>query len=403
MRITVVGGGILGASAALALAQDSHQVTLVERGSLGSASTAKAAGILSTMTWNDDDYRLIATTRGLIGETISLAMSEGARAARGAWKPVASLAVADAHGAKALDAMADRLERMTEEPQRLAHREAAREFPGVTFAPGEEALVAQEDGVVEAGDLFLALRTRLEGEGARVLENVAVPPMACTSAEAHVTVPGHPEVGQADVVVVAGGSWTSSYLGAAGLRLPVQNYRTQLANLELGGAGELPIVHDLVRHFYTRPESDGTFLAGNGTQLRPFAPDDYNEAADPEFLHSVAQRVVARFERGAEARLRRGWAGLCVATPDRRPLCGPLHPSWLQGGHATGQAVPSNLFVLTGDNGFGLMRGLALGARLADAVAGRVHPATDPRRLGAHASASFEMREGYGDLGPALA
>ncbi|HUR61232.1 MAG TPA: FAD-dependent oxidoreductase, partial [Candidatus Thermoplasmatota archaeon] len=87
MDIAVVGGGALGCAAALALAEDGHSVRLHERGRLGNASMAKAAGILSSFAWNDEDYRLIAQTRGLIGECISLALAAGERAARGAWRP----------------------------------------------------------------------------------------------------------------------------------------------------------------------------------------------------------------------------------------------------------------------------------------------------------------------------
>ncbi|HLF16334.1 MAG TPA: FAD-binding oxidoreductase, partial [Candidatus Thermoplasmatota archaeon] len=187
-------------------------------------------------------------------------------------------------------------------------------------------------------------------------------------------------------VVVAGGSWTRGLLAPHGVRLPLQNYRTQLCSLEIGGAAGLPIVHDLTKHFYTRPESDATILAGDGTELKPFEPDGFDERASPAFVEATAERVVARFEAGGEARVRAGWAGLCVATPDRRPLCGP---------------VPGveGLFVLTGDNGFGLMRGLALGERLADAVGGRVDAGLDPRRFGVDAPTEFTMREGYGDAG----
>ena len=75
--------------------------------------------------------------------------------------------------------------------------------------------------------------------------------------------------------------------------------------------------------------------------------------------------------------------GTSMATPDRRPIAGP---------------VPGRpgLFVLTGDNGFGLMRSLALGQRIADAVGGRVEAELDPARFGPAASDAFAMREGYG-------
>jgi len=264
--------------------------------------------------------------------------------------------------------MQDRVERFTEETQRMGAREAAREFPGVRFEPGEEILVAQEDGVIEAGDLLVALRARLQSEGVEVRENAATEDLSRF---------------KADRVVVAGGAWTAGLLRRNGVQLPILNYRTQLTSLEISGGGELPIVHDLVQHFYARPESEGSILAGNGTQLRPFDPEEYNERADPEFLESIAARVVRRFEDGGEARLRAGWAGLCAGTPDRRPLVGPVpgRPEWL---------------VLSGDNGFGLMRSLALGERLADAVGGRVDKGLDPARFGPRPPAEFELREGYG-------
>jgi glycine/D-amino acid oxidase-like deaminating enzyme len=298
---------------------------------------------------------------------MSLALAAGCREAKGAWRSHPSIVVGAGETVATLDAMQDRVERFTEECERLGHREAARAFPGVTFHPGEQALVAQEDGVLEAGDLMAALRARLESEGVAVVEGheaAAIPP-------------------KSGLHVVAGGAWTKGHLARLGVRLPVQMYRTQLASLAIPGGGELPIVHDLTRHFYTRPESEGSILAGDGTQLRPFDPDDYNEAADPEFVHSIAERVVARFEDGGAAHYRTGWAGLCVATPDRRPLCGavPGHPG---------------LFVVTGDNGFGLMRSLALGSRLADAVQGRGDPALDPARFGPSPDDDFPMAEGYG-------
>jgi sarcosine oxidase subunit beta len=361
--VTVVGGGALGCGAALALAEHGHEVTLLERRTLGAGNSSKAAGILSTLCHSDAEYRLIAETRGLLGETISLALATGERAAKGAWRSHPSIVVAHGESIPVMEAMQERAERFTEEVERLDHRQAARTFPGVRFEPGEEAIVAQEDGVIEAGDFLVALRARLASEGVTVRENAPAETLA-------------------DTTVVAGGAWTKGWLARRGVELPVQMYRTQLSSLHLQNGGELPIVHDLRQHFYTRPESQDGILAGNGTQLHPFDPEDYDEAADPEFIASIAERVVHRFEEGADATVKTGWAGLCVATPDRRPLCGP---------------VPGRpgVFVLTGDNGFGLMRSLALGQRMADAVRGRVEPALDPARFAGVAD-TFEMREGFG-------
>ncbi len=372
VKVTVIGGGVLGCSSALALAGAGHDVTIIERRNLGSGNSSKAAGILSSFAWNDADYKLIAETRGMIGELISLAMAAGERHARGAWRPTPSIVVGKGDSLPLLDQLQERVERHTEECERMDHRAAGRGFPALRFEPGEEILVAQEDGVVEVGDLTAALRARLESEGVTLRENGGLPALPVSGGR----------VQGADAVVVAAGVWTSRLLAEVGVRLPLQNYRTQLASLQMP-AEDLPIVHDLVQQFYTRPESDASMLAGDGTQLRPFEPDGFNEAADPEFIEHTAARVVRRFEHGGDALVRTGWAGLCVATPDRRPMCGP---------------VPGidGLFMVTGDNGFGVMRSLALGERLADAVKGRVDPTMDPRRFGANPRLDFAMREGYG-------
>lgn len=388
-RILVTGGGALGASAALALAERGHAVHLAERQTLGAGATGKAAGILSTLCHSDAEYRLIAETRGLVGELMSLAMAAGCREARGAWRSHPSIVVGGPQQAGTLDAMQDRVERFTEECERLDARQAARAFPGLRFEPNEQVLVAQEDGVLEAGDFMAALRARLESEGVTISQGQAAwaAGASAPTVEAGAAPPPAPSAplvpAPFDLHVVAGGAWTKGLLARHGVVLPVQMYRTQLASLAFPGGGELPIVHDLRHQFYTRPESADGILAGNGTQLRPFDPDDYNEAADPEFIASIAERVVTRFEDGGEAQVRSGWAGLCVATPDRRPLCGPV----------PGQ---DGLFIVTGDNGFGLMRSLALGQRLAEAVHGRLDRDLDPARFGPGASDAFVMREGYG-------
>lgn len=361
-----MGGGALGGSAALALADRGHDVTLRERATLGAGATHKAAGISSTFTWDARERALIEQTRGMVGELIALAMCEGDMAARDTWRPTDSLLVG--RRAEALDAVQAIVEAGGEEVERLSVREAERAYPMLRFDPGQEALVAQEDGVLDAGALMGALRTRLRGEGVRVEEGVAA---------------SLPPEGSFDAVVVAGGAWTRGLLAGAGHDLPLAAFRTQLATVEM--PGPVPVLHDLDLGFYARPESDASMLVGNGTRLAPHDPADYDEGPDTQFRDHVAEAVVQRFRDGGQARWRTGWAGLCVATPDRHPLCGPV-----PGG--------DDLFVLTGDNGFGLMRCLALGERLADAVDGRVADWLDPGRFGGAHLDGFPLREGFGDL-----
>lgn len=357
MDITVIGAGVLGMSAALSLAEDGHQVTVLEQHQPGSGASSKAAGIVSTMTWHDEEYRLIAETRGKIGELIAMAMIERDPAAHHLWKPLESITIARGEQLARMDDVQQLLERNTEEPERLEWRQAEATFPGLHFAPGEEVLVAQEDGVVEAGDLCTVLRSRLAAEEVDVRAGHRVDDVSAIDA---------------DHVVVAGGAWTQMLLP----ELPLRPFRVQLASI---AGPEVPVVHDVVHRCYFRPESEGSLLAGDGTRFGDFDPDRYDEAADPEFRQTIAERLVQRVKGAEHATIRSAWAGLVAGTPDQRPLCGK---------------VRDGVSVLSGDNGFGVMRCLALGDRLADSVRGRPDAGMDPLRFGG--PIAFEAKEGYG-------
>lgn len=363
MHIDVLGAGCLGLSAALALAERDHDVTVHDPRGVGSGATGKAVGIVSTMTWSDDDFHLVQRTRGRLGEVMAEAAMEGRPEAR-VWRSHDSIAVASGDGLRTMDDVQHRIERLGEETQRLDARAAGAQWPAVRFVPGEEVLVAQEDGAVEAGDLATLLAWVAQERGVRFVHGLHPTPRPAREA-----------------TVVAAGAWTPKVLAGMGAALPLAAFRTQAASIAMERADEVPILHDTVNGFYVRPDSAGSVIAGDGTVLEPHDPDAYDEAADPTFREHTAQRIVDRLRGGDQAAWRRGWAGLCVGTPDRHPVCG---------------RVPDrdDLFVLSGDNGFGVMRCLALGERLAAAVDGDETEITAPARFaGWHGD--WKLREGF--------
>lgn len=392
-RVIIVGAGAFGLGAAVALAERGYDnVIVLDRGEPGSGSTSKAAGILSVQTWNDDDMALILRTRGIVAALQEWGASEGLPSAPGAWRGHGGITVGGAGHDGILAAMHDRACRHNENAVLMDADEAAKRFPHFRFEAGERVLWTEGDGVLEAGDVVDLLASRARALGVEVYTDAPVARVLVDGGGLSGVAlgGGEGESLAADHVILAAGAWTIRLASEAGVRLPALAYRTQLASLERAGMGTFPVLHDLVQGFYARPESSSRFFAGNGTELRPFDPDGYDETASAAFIEKTSARVLHRFTDADAMRYHHGFAGLCVGTPDRRPLVGPV---------ATADGPIAGLHVMTGDNGFGLMRGPALGEVVADLVAGHRHPSApgvDPRRFGTDPPQEFPLREGYG-------
>lgn len=365
MSVRVVGGGILGCAAALALAEEGHEVVLQEAlPATLQATSSRSAGIVSTFTHSPEDAALVQRTRGAIGEIISLTAGIAPHA-RNAWKAWDSLAISQ-DGAL-LDRFQSSAEAVTEEPERLGAKEAQRQFPMLRIQPDEEVLIAQEDGVLEVGDFQLALDARLDMEGVEIERGKEFNPDHALIEE--------------DTLVLACGYQTRHLVEALGGHLAAQGYRCQAGSVMT--EAEVPIVHDLRHGIYLRPESEGSLLVGDGTRLdRPLGRGDDHGQADDQFAEDIAYGLLQRIPSLDQAQLRAAWSGIAVATPDKQPLIGQAPDL-------------DDVFVLTGDQGFGVMRSLALGEELALAVDGQGQARFDPRRF-EELQEPFVMQEGYG-------
>lgn len=395
MRVAVVGAGVLGASAAWELALAGADVTLFEMGTVGEGSSSRAAGVSSEVTWDEQDRLWVAESRELYRKPPDRGPA--------LFRETGSLTYAEDPGD--LRVAERSLEKAGTSHELVDGRGLAKRFPALRLGGHGGALFVPGDGVVSGADYARAAVRALRGmPGAVVRTDVHVrlagsgpvsPVPRMTAArgedgEVRVVLPDG-EAGVFDRILVAAGAWTRLLFQPLGLCVPIRPYRTQLVSVEHAQRDGLPteVFHDLALGWYWVPESaTGRFLIGDGTEHTESDPDRYAEQADDAFLQSVAMRLTARTRGGEEARLGRAWAGLCTATEDRRPLLGPV------------RARPQ-LWIATGMNGFGVMRGPAVGRAVARALW-----ADDPDLLPARYRAdrpgldgrmppSFQIREGY--------
>ncbi|MBZ4319933.1 NAD(P)/FAD-dependent oxidoreductase [Streptomyces huiliensis] len=118
----------------------------------------------------------------------------------------------------------------------------------------------------------------------------------------------------ADRVVVAAGAWSGALAGLP--PLPVAPLRGQMLRLDTPSAALRHVVSGSV---YAAPAPNGTVVVGATEE-----PEGRTEAVTPEGLLVLGAFLSRTLPRLAAASLRTAWSGLRAATPDGRPLLGPL-------------------------------------------------------------------------------
>jgi sarcosine oxidase subunit beta len=348
----VIGAGVSGAAVAYHLARRGlRRVIAFEAFTPGAGATGRAAGIVSEQLWDRWDVEVVRESKA---EYAALA----ARTAPGAYRTNGFVRWTSDEGvAGALRERVSELRSWGVDVRLIEPSELSRLLPAVRTDDLLAVAYAPTDAVVAPS----ALAEAYVAEGRRLgVEWKLVAPVG--------KVLGGPGAWSwsyrgatytSPVVVVAAGAWSKQLLRASGFPLPLAPYRTQAAVLTVpeGVPETAPSFDDLDSDVYARPEENGRLLAGDGTERVEADPETFVPTGDPEFVAHLAESFEGRLPGWAEAKLVRAWAGVCVATPDRRAMVGPV-------------AGAPGLYTITGFNGFGVMRAAGAAARLTELIVG---------------------------------
>lgn len=375
MDALVVGGGVVGLSAAYSLADRGVDVTLVEKGSLGNASTARSAG----------GIRSQFSTR--VNVELSLASKE-------VWDSFEERFGVDIglrkNGYLFLARSEETAEQFREnvamqrelgaESELLTPAEATEHCPGVDPDRFRAATYNPDDGVADPNLAVQGYAAAAREAGVDIRTKTAVTDIHLDDGRvvgADVSADGETERLAVDYVVNAAGAWAARVGELAGVDLPIAPRRRQIAVVEpsVPVPESAPLTIDLDTGSYFRPERDGIALVGGHfAETDPDAdPDRYDEGVDIDWAAEAVERAGAYAEYfGPETRIRRGWAGLYAVTPDHHPI--------------VETSVPG-LVTAAGFSGHGFQHAPATGRIVADLV---VDGATDVVDLSALARDRFE-------------
>jgi sarcosine oxidase subunit beta len=351
MDAVVVGGGIVGVASAYYLAERGADVTLLEKASLGSGSTDRAAGGIraqfSTRTSIELSKRSIE-----VWERFEETFGTDIEYRRPGYMYVART-----------ESTADRLRETVPfqndhgVPSEFLDPETAAEYvPGLRTEAYVGTAYCPTDGFA---DPHLGLQGFARGAtaaGADVRTGVEVTDL--TPRDGRVRVETTDGRYDPEYVVIAAGSWSPKVARTAGIDLPVSPRRRQamVVDPERPVPSSNPLVTDLDAGCYFRPERDGKALVGGHFEAADPEqdPDRYRTSTDLAWTVDALEGAASVADYfGPDSEVVRGWAGLYAVTPDHHPVIEESCPG---------------IVTATGFSGHGFMQSPATGQVVSELV-----------------------------------
>ncbi|MEU5770748.1 NAD(P)/FAD-dependent oxidoreductase [Streptomyces asoensis] len=350
--VVVIGGGVMGTSIACHLAAAGvSDVLLVERDELGAGSTSKAAGGVRAQFSDELNIRLGARSLeafGRFGEEIGADI---------ALHRVGYLFLLSTPEEVASFQAGVRLQNALGVPSRMIDPAEARRLSPLIRTEGLlAAAFSPDDGHCTPEAVVHGYAAAARRHGARILRHTAVTGIERRgdTITAVLTTAGRVTTG---TVVCAAGAWSRSVGAMAGVDLPVQPLRRQIA---VTGPvpdlpPDLPMTIDFTSSLYFHTEGPGLLVGMSDPDERPGFATDTHERWIPRLTAAMERRAPALLD------LRRtgGWAGLYEITPDHNALIGEA-------------SSVSRFLYATGFSGHGFLQGPAVGEVVRDLVLGRV-------------------------------
>ncbi|MCD7436733.1 FAD-binding oxidoreductase [Streptomyces lincolnensis] len=350
--VVVIGGGVMGTSIACHLARAGvRDVVLIERDELAAGSTSRAAGGVRAQF--SDELNIQLGARSLeafgrfeeeIGQDIGL-------------HRVGYLFLLSTPEEVASFEAGVRLQNSLGVPSRMIDPAEARRLSPLISTDGLlAAAFSPDDGHCTPESVVHGYAAEARRHGARILRHTEV-----TGIERHgdtitavLTTLGRIAT---DTVICAAGPWSRAVGAMAGVDLPVQPLRRQIAVTEPveGLPPHLPMTIDFTSSLYFHSEGPGLLVGMSDPDERPGFATDTHDRWIPRLCAAMEQRAPALLD------LRRtgGWAGLYENTPDHNALIGEA-------------TSVSRFLYATGFSGHGFLQGPAVGEVVRDLYLGRV-------------------------------
>ena len=319
-EVVVIGAGVMGTSIAYHLARRRiGRIVLVEKHTVCSGTSAKSSAIVRTHYSTRPTAAMALLSRRMIaGFRDEIGVDSG-------FVKTGMLLI----GTSAERVSVERTVEMNRQlgiETAFITREQARAIDPLLDPPADVPIVWEpESGYASPHEIAHGYASRLRDLGGELRQDAEVVAIDATAGSVTGVRTTRGDIAAAHVVIAAG-PWARHVGRLAGLDLPVMASRQSIVTLrprfEYGPSH--PVVIDLAREVYARPETGGLMLVGSvhHGDDQPGDPDRYEDRPEASFVEDVVGRLSKLIPAAAEAEIAGGWSGMYEITPDWNPIMG---------------------------------------------------------------------------------
>jgi len=346
--VVIIGGGVMGASAAYHLAQRGMKnISLLEKEQFfGQGATGRCAGGVRYQFSTPINVRL---------SQASLPMLERFKEEIGQdinYRQCGYILIATTE--KDVQAFKHNVELQNSlgvGTKWLSAEEVRARLPLMCFDDAHAGTFHEKDGLVDPNSVVMGYISAAQRMGVNALTGIEVTGLAVESGKIQAVITPLGSI-QTRIVINAAGPWSGQIAEMAGVSLPVVPIRRQM--FTTSPLPELPVdfpfVIDFAQSLYFHREGEGLLIGMSNPNERP----GYDQRVDEAFELVNLEAASARLPMLEKAGLASHWAGLYEVTPDAHPIYG-ITPV-------------DGFYVVTGFSGHGFMHGPVSGKLLAELI-----------------------------------
>ncbi|MCC6261334.1 MAG: FAD-binding oxidoreductase [Anaerolineales bacterium] len=315
-EIVIIGGGVMGASAAYHLAQRGMKnIVLLEKEKyFGTGATGRCAGGVRYQFSTEINVKLSLASLPMI-ERFKAELNQEVN-----YRQCGYLLVATNENEAAIFKHNVELQnKLGAATQLLSGEEVRQRLPLMKFDDALAGTFNPKDGTVDPNGVVMGYINAAQKLGAQVFAGVEVIGIAVSGDQIQSVETSFGKIATRTVLNVAG-PWSSQIGNMAGVEIPVTPLRRQMftTNPLKEIPEDFPFVIDFARSLYFHREGEGLLIGMSNQQQTA----GYDQNVDEDFELVNLEAAIERMPLVEKASRAAHWAGLYEVTPDAHPIFG---------------------------------------------------------------------------------